>query len=154
MIRNQHECEGGIENYGKQITYWHHKACRVMTNCHHKGQISPSYHHTNYRIFFLRSLKGKREGKDQESIQSSTIPTQDTIWESNKSTRKHHIQESKEVSPLLSGSHKLQEAGITECKDIPTKNTQKKTRLGRVSNKLTGGLKLVSRYQHPKFYCE
>ena len=32
--------------------------------------------------------------------------TQDTIWGSDKNTRKHHIQESKEVSPFPAGDHK------------------------------------------------
>ena len=30
---------------------------------------------------------------------------QDTIWESDKNTRKHHTQESQEVSPSPSGDH-------------------------------------------------
>ena len=32
--------------------------------------------------------------------------TQDTTWESYKNTRKHHIQESQEVSPFQVGDHK------------------------------------------------
>ena len=32
--------------------------------------------------------------------------TQDTIWESDINTRKHHIQESQEVSPCPAGDHK------------------------------------------------
>ena len=32
--------------------------------------------------------------------------TQDTTWESDKNTRKHHIQESQEVSPFPAGDHK------------------------------------------------
>ena len=31
--------------------------------------------------------------------------TQDTTWESDKTTRKHHIQETKEVSPFPAGDH-------------------------------------------------
>ena len=31
---------------------------------------------------------------------------QDTTWESDKNTRKHHIQESQEVSPFPAGDHK------------------------------------------------
>ena len=33
--------------------------------------------------------------------------TQDTIWESDKNTRKHHLQESQEVSPFQGGDHKV-----------------------------------------------
>ena len=32
--------------------------------------------------------------------------TQETIWESDKNTRKHHIQESQEVRPFPAGDHK------------------------------------------------
>ena len=39
--------------------------------------------------------------KDQESKQSSTTLDQDTVWVSDKSTRKHHKQNSQEVSPFL-----------------------------------------------------
>ena len=38
--------------------------------------------------------KSKEEGKDKELIQSS----KDTIWVSDKNTRKDHIQESQEIS--------------------------------------------------------
>ena len=31
--------------------------------------------------------------------------TQDTIWESDKHTRKHHKQENQEVSPFPAGDH-------------------------------------------------
>ena len=33
--------------------------------------------------------------------------TQDTIWESDKNTRKHLIQESQEVSPFPASDHKV-----------------------------------------------
>ena len=42
-----------------------------------------------------------------ESIQSNTTPDQDTIPESDKNTRKHHIQENQEVSPFPAGDHKV-----------------------------------------------
>ena len=51
----------------------------------------------------------KEEGKDQESIQSSTTPEpgqQINKWESDKNTRKRHIQESQEVSLFPAGNHK------------------------------------------------
>ena len=34
-------------------------------------------------------------------------PTQDTTWESDKNTRKHHIQGSQEVSPFPAGDHNV-----------------------------------------------
>ena len=47
-------------------------------------------------------LHSKEEGKDQESIQSSTEHHVGK-WQN---TRKHHIQESQEVSPFPAGDHK------------------------------------------------
>ena len=32
--------------------------------------------------------------------------TQDTVWESDKNVRKHHIQGSQEISPFPAGDHK------------------------------------------------
>ena len=73
--------------------------------------------------------------------------TQDTVWESDKNTRKHHIQESQEASPFPTGEHKsAKQTGqtqITKTKEAP---------LGTDTKKITGGLKQVSRYQtHPEF---
>ena len=46
--------------------------------------------------------------------------TQDTIWESDKNTRKHHILESQKVSPFPAGDHKaamnIQEGTSTKHK--------------------------------------
>ena len=50
--------------------------------------------------------QSKEEVKDKESIQSNTTLTENSIWENNKNTRKHHTQESQEVSPFPAGDHK------------------------------------------------
>ena len=39
IIKIYHECEGGIDKSVPRIAVWHHKACQVMTNCDHEGQI-------------------------------------------------------------------------------------------------------------------
>ena len=52
-LRIYHECEGRIEKYVSRIVVWHHKACRVMTNCDPEGQIFLSYLYTNDGFFFL-----------------------------------------------------------------------------------------------------
>ena len=51
-------------------------------------------------------FKSKKEGKDKKLIQKSPHLTQDTTWESNEITIKHHTQESQEVSPFPAGDHK------------------------------------------------
>ena len=40
-------------------------------------------------------LQSKKEGKDQESIQSSTTPDQGYQWESDNVTIRHHKRELK-----------------------------------------------------------
>ena len=45
--------------------------------------------------------------------------TQDTTWESNKNTTKHHTQESKEVSHFQAGDHRQQR---TDKKTTNTKH--------------------------------
>ena len=55
-------------------------------------------------MFPIKSI----EGKDQESMQSSTTPDlrHHDIWESDKNTRKHCTQESQEVSSFPAGDRK------------------------------------------------
>ena len=40
-----------------------------------------------------RTIQSKKDGKDQESIQSSTTPDPGYQWESNKLTARHHRRE-------------------------------------------------------------
>ena len=54
----------------------------------------------NYRF------KSREEGKDQESIQSSTTPDPGYCMRKCKYTRNHNLQESQEISPFLAGDHK------------------------------------------------
>ena len=55
-------------------------------------------------VVYVSSLsKSKEEGKAQELIHSLPQLTQYTVWESEKNTRKHHIQESQEISPFPEG---------------------------------------------------
>ena len=50
----------------------------------------------------------REEGKDQESIQSSTIPDpEQRMGKRQKHTRKHNTKESQEVYPLLSLSQQM-----------------------------------------------
>ena len=60
--------------------------------------------------------------------------TQSTEWESDKITRKHHIQESQEVSPFSTGNHKAAQYG--KDKHPPTPNPQKKHGLEMIKNKI------------------
>ena len=78
--------------------------------------------------------ESKKEGKDQESIQSSTTPDPGYQWESDNVTNK-----SQEVSPFPAGDHKAS-TNRRAWKDIVTKqdrnninDPQKKHRLGTVS---------------------
>ena len=57
--------------------------------------------------------------------------TQDTIWKSDKKTRKHHIQESQEVRPFPAGDHK---AAVTRQGSMT--NTKGKEQKGSTKEKL------------------
>ena len=84
--------------------------------------------------------------------------TQDTTWESDKNARKHHIQESQEVSSFPACNHKAEINGqdiMTDTKHIlyiyNKKDPQKKHRLvleRSVNILFTGWLK-----PHPYFLC-
>ena len=65
--------------------------------------------------------------------------TQDTIWQRDKNTRKHYLQECQEVSHFPAGDHK---AARKRQNTNNKKDPQKKHHLGTVSKKITGGLML------------
>ena len=63
----------------------------------------------------LLPAQGKGEGKLHKVRKKAKIRnrcnqvshlTQDTTWESDKITKKHHTQESQEASPFSAGNHK------------------------------------------------
>ena len=51
-------------------------------------------------------MKVRKKVKIRNRYNQVAQLTQDTTWESDKSTRKHHIQESQEVSPSPTGDLK------------------------------------------------
>ena len=96
------------------------------------------------------ALKVRKKAKIRNRYNQVTHLTQDTIWESDKHTRKHHIQESQEVSPFPTGGHKLARNihdSMAKTNTNNKKDPQKKHHLRTVSKKITGELKLVSRYK-------
>ena len=93
-----------------------------------------------------------------KSLSRALHPTQDTTWESDKNTRKHHTQEGQEASPSQQVTTRLQWTDKTawQTQNINNKkDPQIKHCLGTVSKIFfNGGLKLVSWYQpHPYFWC-
>ena len=78
-------------------------------------------------------LLSREEGKDQESMQSSTISMYlawNTILESDKNTRKHNTQESQEVSPFTAvdlNAARNRKDSITKTNIDDNKNPQKST---------------------------
>ena len=96
----------------------------------------------------VETMKGR---KQRSGIDTKKVPhlTHDNVWESDKNTRKLHIQESQEVSPLTTGDHKTASNRNDIMAKTNTKNqkdTQKKHRLGTVSQKITGGLNIDLRF--------
>ena len=91
---------------------------KVHVICQFKGE-QLSMTHTYWSSLVLQS---KEESIVQESIQSSTTPDPDTVWESDKNTRKHNTHASQEVSPLKAGDHKA----VRNREDSITKTYMKK----------------------------
>ena len=73
--------------------------------------------------------------------------TQDIIWESDRNTRKYHIQESQKVSPFPAGDHKAarkRQGSMTITKHKYKKKIHKRSTTFEWSVKqITGGLKHV-----------
>ena len=63
--------------------------------------VLPTTHNAYHCI-----LTNKEEGKDQESIQSSATPDTGHGMGKLQNTRKHHTQESPDVSPFTAGDNK------------------------------------------------
>ena len=102
---------------------------------------------------YLCEYKSKEE-KAKIRARYNQVPhlTQDTTWESDKNTRKHHIQESQDISPFQAGDHKAamnRQDCMTDTKD--KKRIHKRSTALERSVLFSVGLKLVSLYQ-PQLY--
>ena len=62
-------------------------------------------HHATDRT---SGCKVKRKAKIRKQYNQVPRLTQDTLWESDKNTRKHNTQESQEISPFPAGDRKEQ----------------------------------------------
>ena len=51
------------------------------------------------------NIKVKQRAKPRNRYNQVPQLTQDTIWESDKNTRKHHTQETQEISHFPAGDH-------------------------------------------------
>ena len=84
---------------GSPFLHW--EACRGVTNTDHEGYIFLSHSHTNNALFcFLLTIKLSKKANIRTQYNELPYLTKETTWESDKNTRKHHIQESREVSPF------------------------------------------------------
>ena len=54
----------------------------------------------------LTEIESKKDGKDRNRYNQASHLTRDTTLESNKTTIKHHTQESQDVSPFPASDHK------------------------------------------------
>ena len=66
-------------------------------------------------------MKGRKKAKIRNQYNQVPHLTRDTVRESDKNTRKHHTQESQEVSPFLASDRKAARNG----KDSITKTNMK-----------------------------
>ena len=56
--------------------------------------------------FFDETIRVRKKAKIRNRYNQAPHLSQDTTWESNKYTIKHHTQESQEVSPFPAGDHR------------------------------------------------
>ena len=88
-------------------------------------------------------MKVRRKEKIRNQYNQVPHLTKDIVWESDRITRKHHIQESQEVSPFTTGDNKTarnRHGSMAQTKTNNKSDPQKKHHLGMVSKKITGGL--------------
>ena len=71
------------------------------------------------------TIKVRKKAKIRNRYNRETHLSKDTTWESDKNTRKHHTQESQEVSTFPAGDHKA----ATNRKDIMTDRKHKGQKL-------------------------
>ena len=77
-------------------------------------------------LFLMKNSKISNKAKTRNQYNQVPHLTQDTTWKSDKNTRKHHIQESQEVSPFPAGDHKA-EMNRQECMKNTKHKWQKKS---------------------------
>ena len=83
-------------------------------------------------------ILSKEEGKNQDRYNQIPHPTQETIWESDKNTKQHHMQERQEVRPSQQMTTRQQGTDMTAWQTWSTNNikdSQKKHRFGTVSKR-------------------
>ena len=59
-------------------------------------------------FLFLFGMKVRKKAKIRNRYNQVPHLTKGTVWENDKNTRKHHIQESQAVSPFTTGDHKAE----------------------------------------------
>ena len=87
------------------------------------------------------AFKVRKKATVRNRYNQVTHLTQDTIWESDKITRKHYMQESQEPALSQQVTTRLQETDVTKGKDKHTKKIhERSSTLERSVRKLLEGL--------------
>ena len=97
-------------------------------------------------MYIIYRIKSKKDGKDQETIQSTTTPDPEFTWESNKNTISL-TNKSQEVSPCPAVDHKAAMNSRESMRNTRHKiqnDPQKKDRLGSVSKTIL--LEVLNRF--------
>ena len=78
---------------------------------------------------YLTHIKVRKNAKIRNRYNLVPHLTQDNEWESDKNTRKYHIQESQEAKPFPTDKEHISQTQITKQKEIPLWNGQPETDL-------------------------
>ena len=83
----------------------------LVLNCLLNLSADGKIHHKLGMINFEKyDMKVSKKAKIRNPYNQDQHLTQDTTWESDKNTRKHHVQESQEVNPFPVGAMNRQES--------------------------------------------
>ena len=77
-------------------------------NSCNKGYLKPAFYGTLVYKSKCHIREVRKKAKNKTRYNQAQHLTQDTTWESDKNTIKHHIQESQDVSPFPAGDTRLQ----------------------------------------------
>ena len=106
----------------------------LMTRPNTKGTATLNACASEMQVF----LEVRNKAKIRSRYNQVPHLTQDTTWQSDKNTGKHHIQKGQEVSPFPAGNHKAamnRHDRMTDTKQNNKKDLQKKHHLGMVNKK-------------------
>ena len=124
------------------------KLIRITFRCSSMDDVKDAMFHVSDMCM---QCKVGKEARFWNRYNQVPLLTQDTVWEKNKYTKNIRYRRAKKSTLSQQVTTRLHDTDKTiQQTQTHKKDPQNNNRLGMVSKKITGGLKLVSQYQpHP-----